>query len=135
MSPSVIALLQQARRAEKEHSLFYRALASLAERDEDAQLAEDLNGLHADEQHHLSRLSVRLVELDQPLPSLDDSTTPGGNYPDWKPIARQRELAEVVFYQGLLAHELDPQTHALIEQILVAEQLHAEALAGKYMSA
>jgi rubrerythrin len=132
---SIIERLHDARRAEKEQALFYRALASRAEDDEDAQLAEDLNGLHADEQHHLSRITVRLVELDEVLRDLGDVTAPDGGYPDWKPRAREREQQEVERYRGFLERDLDAATRALMEEILTAEEHHAGALAGKYMNA
>src|SRR5690606_27127888 len=69
-------LLHDARAAEKEQALFYRALAALAEERGDTALSERLNGLHADEQHHLSRLTARLVELNEPLADLSHVASP-----------------------------------------------------------
>lgn len=131
----LIQALRQARRAEKEQSIFYRALAARAESDNNAQLSEDLNGLHADEQHHLSRLSVRLVELGQPLDDLEGLILGVQEYPNWQPAARARERAEVDRYEKLLQESLDADTEALIREILDAERKHAESLAGKYMNA
>lgn len=135
MDRTIHDLLHAARQAEKEQALFYRALAAHAEDDRNDQLSEDLNGLHADEQHHLSRITARLVELNEVLQDLSSTVAPDGNYPDWKPGARQREQDEVARYRGLLERDLDAQTRALIEEILTAEEHHADALAGKYMSA
>ncbi len=63
MTSDLIAALEEARAAEKEQALFYRALAAEAERRGDAALSERYNELHADEQHHLARLTARLLEL------------------------------------------------------------------------
>ena len=60
---SLIEPLEQARAAEKAQALFYRALAAEAEARGNERLSERLNELHADEQHHLSRLTARLLEL------------------------------------------------------------------------
>src|SRR5687767_2541026 len=131
MNPEVISALHEARRAEKEQALFYRALAARAEDENNAQLSEDLNGLHADEQHHLSRLSVRLVELDEALEDLNSVKAPAASLPD----IREREQAEVERYTHLITLELDEPTRALVEDILTAETQHAQLLAGKFMSA
>ena len=135
MERSIIEMLHVARKAEKEQSLFYRALSAQAEEDNDAQLSDDLNGLVADEQHHLSRLTVRLVELDEVLQDLGGVAPPPGAYPDWKANARERERSEVERYRAFLERDLDPQTRTLIEDILAAEEQHADTLAGKHMSA
>ncbi len=135
MSPATLQALQQARRAEKEQALFYRALAARAEQAGDAQIADDLNGLHADEQHHLSRLSVRLLEADQQLSDLNDVVVPEVVYPEWQTWARAREQLEIQRYRRLATCELDAATAALIEEILAVERKHAQFLGGKYMSA
>src|SRR4051812_11687659 len=60
-SSDVVQSLRAARSHEKQQALFYRALAVAAEATDEATLAERLNELHADEQHHFSRLSARLL--------------------------------------------------------------------------
>jgi hypothetical protein len=52
-------------RAEKLQALFYRGACRRRRGRRRRELSERLNGLHADEQHHLSRLTVRLVELER----------------------------------------------------------------------
>ena len=56
------ALLEASRLREKAQTLFYRALAAQAIAAGDDDASERLNDLHADEQHHLSRLTARLLE-------------------------------------------------------------------------
>ena len=135
MSPDIIRELHSARRAEKEQALFYRALVTHAENAGDTQVAEDLNGLHADEQHHLSRLTVRLVEADQTVEDLGSVRMPETRYEGWETEARSRELDEIARYERIAAQLLDSLTAALIVEILNAERQHAETLGGKFMSA
>jgi rubrerythrin len=127
--------LHAARRAEKEQALFYRMLVTHAENAGNAQEAEDLNGLHADEQHHLSRLTVRLVEADQLVQDVNDVKTPKAAYPNWQDLARRRECEEIERYETIANMTLDSLTAALIAEILNVERQHAESLGGKYMSA
>lgn len=128
-------LLERARAAEKEQALFYRALAAAAEAIPDSELAERLNGLHADEQHHLSRLTVRLIEMDVDVVDLSDLQAPSARLAGWEEVAREREHAEIAFYRHAIEHTTDPQTRALFEQFLDAELHHAEQLGGKWMNA
>jgi rubrerythrin len=133
LSPAAIALLAEARAAEKAQALFYRALAAAAEERNDPALAERLNGLHADEQHHLSRLTARLVELEQRLESLDGVSAPTCDITSWESTARDRERTEVARYETLLRAPLDAQTRALLLEFLEAERLHESELGGKWM--
>ena len=135
MDDQVLQALQDARRAEKQQALFYRALAAAAEEAGHAEAAEDLNGLHADEQHHLSRITVTLVEASAALAELGATERPPVSYADWKDHARAREEAEISRYETLLTLDLDENTAALISEILAVERKHAERLGGKYMSA
>lgn len=134
-TPDVLARLARARVAEKEQALFYRALATAAEDANDAALAERLNYLLADEQHHLSRLTVRLVELAQPLEDVHDLRAPAVSLDRWEAAARVRERAEVDRYEELLALALDTRTRAMILEIVEAERGHATELGGKWMEA
>jgi rubrerythrin len=131
----VIDALHDARAEEKRQALFYRALASLAEEAEDADLAERLNGLHADEQHHLSRLSARLVELGRPLADLSSTAAPAADLRTWEAVARQREWVEIGQYVALAALELDDKTATMIREFLDAERRHEAELGGKWMRA
>jgi rubrerythrin len=131
VDPEIIQQLHAARRGEKEQALFYRELAAQAEEQENAQLSEDLNGLHADEQHHLSRLTVRLIELDEELEDLNSVRAPLGSIAD----LREREQAEVERYTHMLTLDLDAATRDLIEEILTAETQHAQTHSGKHMNA
>jgi rubrerythrin len=133
--PAVLGMLAEARVAEKAQALFYRALAAAAEEHGDSATAERLNDLHADEQHHLSRLTARLVELEQHLQSLNDVTTPVCDLSSWESTARARERSEVARYEKLLLAPLDAQTRSMILEFLEAERLHESELGGKWMGA
>ena len=135
MTPVILAELRAARAEERIQALFYRALASMAEVGDDATLAERLNGLHADEQHHLSRLSARLLELGEKLDDLGPPSIPEVGIEAWESHAREREEVEIDRYRSLLAQELDDATRAMLGEFLVAEQHHAESLGGKWMDA
>jgi rubrerythrin len=136
-SPSAAAVqaMHAARAAEKEQALFYRALAAQAEEAGDAEAVERLNGLHADEQHHLSRLSARLVELGEALDDLSDATPPAAVLRSWEAKARDREHDEAARYETLLQLDLDARTARMIDEFLDAERRHASALGGKWMQA
>jgi rubrerythrin len=135
MPAEITGLLHDARLAEKRQALFYRALAAAAEQAGDDALSERLNELHADEQHHLSRLTVRLMEMQERLPDLGAEPMPAVTLDGWEALARGREAEEIARYTHLLKHGLDEQTTSLVEQFLVAERAHEETLAGKWMSA
>ena len=135
MEKVVLAQLHAARGAEREQSLFYRALATAAEAVEDALLSERLNGLHADEQHHLSRLTARLLELGEELEALPPPSLPEVGLEAWEPLAREREQVEAERYDALLTHELDAHTRRMLSEFLAAERQHAQLLGGKFMGA
>ncbi|HEX5727598.1 MAG TPA: ferritin-like domain-containing protein [Longimicrobiaceae bacterium] len=127
--------LETAREAEKAQAVFYRSLAAEAEvRGHDA-LSERFNELHADEQHHLSRLTARLLELDAHPADLSHVRGVPEDYDHWEAVARPREEAEVRRYEALLAEELDAHTRTLLEEILDTERHHASELGGKWTPA
>jgi rubrerythrin len=128
------AALHAARAAERQQALYYRALAAVAETAGDGLASERLNGLHADEQHHLSRLTARLLELGQVAPELPHET-PAVTLDDWEHEARLREQGEVIRYEKLLALAPDEQTTHMIHEILAAERAHERELGGKWMEA
>jgi rubrerythrin len=132
---NLIAALEEARAAEKEQALFYRALAASAEERGDAALSERMNELHADEQHHLSRLTARLLELGAPLADLSGTTTDARGGADWEAAARIREEGEVLRYARMLEGEMDDATRRLLEETLDTERHHAEELGGKWTNA
>ncbi|HEX2167228.1 MAG TPA: hypothetical protein VHG09_08300 [Longimicrobiales bacterium] len=132
---AAIRLLHEARLAEKRQALFYRALAAAAEDANDDAMSERMNGLHADEQHHLSRLTVRLVEFGESVEDLSAETAPDVRLDTWEHDARGRERDEIERYERLLRAGLDERTHAMIEEFLVAERAHAGTLGGKWMGA
>ena len=127
--------LEQCRRAEKEQAIFYRKLASEAELREDVDLAQRLHDLHADEQHHLSRLTARLIELGHQPADLGDLRPAAPDLTGWEPVARAREEDEIRRYEGLLGAACDDQTRALLEEILGVERNHARELGGKWTMA
>ena len=135
MNEEVLRLLRTARAAEKEQALFYRSLTGQAEVADEPVLAERLNGLLADEQHHLSRLTARLLELGYAVDDLNDTVAPAVELSGWEVIARDREVVEVARYEGLLSADLDEETRGLVEDILNTERNHERELGGKWMMA
>lgn len=130
-----VQALRRARAAEKEQTVFYRLLAAEAEAAGRSDDAERLNELLADEQHHLSRLSARLLELGHETDDLRDVAAPDVELASWERVAREREQDEVRRYEAFAGHELDEQTARLIGEILDAERHHARVLGGKWMQA
>lgn len=130
-----IAILQEGRRRELAQALFYRALAGEASYAGDAAAAERFNELLADEQHHVSRLTARILELGgkpegegRPpslVPALDS----------WELEARRREADEVAWYEDALRGVEDRGSRSVLEEILDSERHHREGLAGKWMPA
>ena len=126
--------LEQARAAEKAQALFYRALAAEAEDRGDDAMSERFNELHADEQHHVSRLTARLLELGAPLADIANLAGETVGMEGWE-AAAPREQAEVARYERLLAGEMDDATRALLHEILDTERHHAAELGGKWTTA
>lgn len=130
------ARLEEARRREKAQTLLYRRLAALAEVEGREDEAERLNALHADEQHHLSRITARLLEDGLRPADLRDVAAPPAVLDGWEAEARRREEGEIAFYRGLLEGGGWPSpTEAVLREILAAEEHHAKELGGKWMSA
>ena len=135
LPPDAIGVLEASRVREKGQTLFYRALAAQAVAAGDDDASERLNDLHADEQHHLSRLTARLLELGRSPHDLSAVPAPGGELGVWERLAREREAEEVRWYEAAAALALDAPTHAVLIEILESERHHADALRGKWMSA
>ncbi len=129
------ARLEGLRESEKEQALFYRGLAARAEEVGDVDLAQRFHGLHADEQHHLSRLTARLLELGRRPANLDHVVPPETPLGEWEAVVRERENAESGLYRDIPVHELDEDTRALIEEILAVERRHFSELDGKWTMA
>jgi ferritin-like protein len=137
VDPGVLVEVEAARAAERSQTRFYRALALEAGLAGDAAGEERLNELHADEQHHLARLTARLLELGVTPAPLEDAD-PGATvpWPAWEGEARRREQAEVSRYERLVAEGgLDPLTLEIAREILATEKLHARNLGGKWVPA
>lgn len=135
MNATLEEALAGARRREKEQTRFYRSLAAAAEDAGRAVESERLNELHADEQHHLSRLTARMLELELALEEL-----PGGlmtvSLDGWQEEAREREAGEVERYEAILERDdLDDHTRGVLEEILDSERHHHRHLGGKWMPA
>lgn len=135
MTESVLALLEASRKKEWSQAQFYRWLAVLAQDAGDGALSERFNALLADEQHHLSRLTARILELGGGLPELGRGSNPPLELEGWEEKARGREDAEVAWYVGALTEDLDPQSNAMVREILDSEREHARELGGKWMPA
>ena len=133
-SEDIVRLLRAARVAEKQQTLFYRALAGKADEAAAPEDIEALNGLLADEQHHLSRLSARLVELGHETGAMV-AQAPPCDLASWRATARQREGAEIERYEELLRQPLDEVTGNMIRAMLATEREHARNLGGKYTEA
>jgi rubrerythrin len=132
MNDTISDALEACRRAEKEQALFYRTLAAEAEAQGNEALSERLQELHADEQHHLSRLTVRLLELGHGTPEAVPTRPPVPALDAWEDEARRREQEEVRRYEALLQQELDAATAALVQGIVEVERAHARELGGKW---
>ena len=128
-------LLGESRRREKAQTLFDRTLAAEAEMALDGATSERLNELHADEQHHLSRLTARLIELGGSPEDLRGVAAPVGRLEGWEAHARSREQGEVAWYEKVLEAPLDAPTREVIVEILDSERHHLAELRGKWMSA
>lgn len=131
----LLAILEEGRRMEKGRTLKYRALASLAEYAGDSDAAERLNALHADEQHHLSRLTARLLELGANPEELPMKAGASVDLAGWEDAAREEEAREIEWYEAQIAHVEDPETCRILREILASERLHLTHLAGKWMRA
>lgn len=132
----LISALEDARSAEKEQAHFYRTLAAEAESRGDDAMSERFNELHADEQHHVSRLTARLLELGAPLAELPQPHPSSARMDGWTAAASMREDAEVERYERLLQMDgVDADTRALLEEILETERHHVENLGGKWTTA
>jgi rubrerythrin len=136
-----VELLERARAQERAQTRFYRALAAEAELAGRARAAERLNELLADEQHHLSRVSARLLELggaraEAPAMAPRREEAVPVELEQWEEEARAREEAEVAFYLEAEADpHLDPRTRALLREIRESEEHHRRELGGKWMRA
>jgi rubrerythrin len=134
--PPYAPALHEARALEKEQAQFYRVLSSQAEERSNPEDIEALHELLADEQHHLSRLSVRLVELGEELAPLSDAIMPSDAiFDSWRDVARIRERKEIARYEEILKLELDEETARMIQSFLETERQHEVHLAGKYTDA
>ena len=131
----LIPALEEARAAEKAQAHFYRTLAAEAENRGDDAMSERFNELHADEQHHVSRLTVRLMERGVSPANLPQLPPERVEIEGWEAAAQPREEAEVRRYEALLAEETDETTAALLRQILDTERHHAAELGGKWTTA
>lgn len=135
LSGSWLERLHSARAAEKDQALYYRSLAARAEGSGRADFAERLNGLHADEQHHFSRLSARLVELGEAVEDLSAVRPAPRSLDGWEVEARRREDDEIARYTALLQLEPDARTAAMIHEFLEVERRHRSVLGGKWVQA
>jgi rubrerythrin len=131
---ALVTLLQEGRRRERAQALFYRMLAGDAESAGDAPAAERLNDLLADEQHHVSRLTARLLELGE-RPTEAEQFIEVPDLAAWQPVARVREEGEVRWYEDAVGRVDDDQTGDILREILASERHHREELAGKWMPA
>lgn len=131
----LIARLEILRRAEKEQALLYRSLAAHAE-EIDPPAAQRFHDLHADEQHHLSRLTARVLELGGRPDDLSGVFVDPGQDGDWQQVVAAREAQEIARYREELENVgADDTTHALLSEILEVEEHHARDLGGKWTMA
>lgn len=131
----VLRALEEGRLREKRQTLFYRKLAAEAEWAGQGGTAERLNELHADEQHHLSRLTARVLELGGSPEELRGIAGPEASLEGWEEVARSREDDEVRWYEAALERDLDDDSRAVLDEILASERHHRRELRGKWMSA
>ena len=132
MTEPLYAALETLRAAEKAQAAHYRRLAAIAEDEGDEATAQRLHDLHADEQHHVSRLTARLVELGQTPEDLRSPASASAGLDGWEDVARTLEREEISRYEQFLTREMDPETRSLAEGILQVEIHHRDELAGKW---
>lgn len=132
MNRDLTSGIEALRRAKKAQTVFYRRLAVEAEDGGDEAMAQRLHELHADEQHHLSRLTARLVELGHVPAEFEHPAEVEVGLDGWEPIGRQREIATIEGLEAFLRAELDPTTRALVESIVEVDRHHCERLGGKW---
>jgi len=130
-----LRVLEESREREKTQTMYYRVLAADAAAGEDAEATERLNDLHADEQHHLSRLTARVLELGHVPRDLSALAVSAGELDGWEEEAREREAEEVRWYEAVTGLDLDEATLVVLGEILVSERHHLRDLRGKWMSA
>lgn len=127
-------LLREGRGRERAQALFYRFLAGDAEMTGNVEAAERLNGLLADEQHHVSRLTARLLEMGEE-PGQDTPESPTTSLAHWEAAARAREEEEVRWYERAIETVEDDETLRTLKEILNSERHHLADLGGKWMPA
>jgi rubrerythrin len=125
-------MLESLRRAEKEQALLYRRLGALAEAADDGDLAQRFHDLHADEQHHLSRLTARLLELGGRPVDLGDVRAASATLEGWEALVHERETLEVRRYREAIQRQADDVTRSLLSDILGVEEQHLTGLGGKW---
>jgi len=135
MSGPQVSAIEAMRLAEKAQAMFYRRLAALAEVENRPDEAQRLHDLHADEQHHLSRLSALLIEMGETPADVGSARAPEVSLEGWEEEARRREQEEVDAWERFLAADLDAHSRALAESIIEVERLHRDQLGGKWTMA
>lgn len=129
---SPIPQLEILRKAEKEQALVYRDLAARAEESGDPELAQRFHDLHADEQHHLSRLTARILELGGMPADLGGVSFEPIPLTEWQESIREREEREIRRYHEMLDEITDGVTRALLDGIVEVEAQHVVELGGKW---
>ncbi len=137
------AFLLETRRREKSQTRIYRHLAALAANADDVEAIDRLNELHADEQHHLSRITARLLEFGYSSDQITelDSGAPKTNltlpasHENWTEVAETLERMEIEWYERSAEVEMDPRTRAIVQEIVESERHHLLHLGGKWMPA
>jgi len=135
LDQDALQALHALRAAEREQAQHYRDLIVRAEAAGATDVAERLSGLQADEQHHFSRLTARLLELGEEVADPPPRARPPVAFEQWEAVSRAREADEVSRYRALLARPLDAVTAALAREILDVELQHEKVLGGKWMCA
>lgn len=135
MAEQTVALLESCRKRERMQTQFYRGLVALAQEAGDAGLSERFNELLADEQHHLSRVTARILELGGIPGTFQDPLPAAPSLEEWEKEASVREEEEVAWYSGALTKALDDRSKEILREILISEREHARALGGKWISA
>ncbi len=131
----LLELLRRGAARERAHARWYRTLSTRAEVAGDAAAAERLNELLADEQHHVSRLTARLLELGGAPGERGGAAAPEVELEGWEEEARRREEEEVAWYEDALEEVDDEPTRAVLAEILESERHHLAEVGGKWMAA
>jgi hypothetical protein len=146
----LVEALESLRALSKQQAALYRLLAGYAEDAGNPELAQRFHDLHADEQHHFSRLTARVLELGAKPGRIDEDRLAGGAlgeiersgipfgvgiFAGWEELVRRLEEREMGDFRSFPLEKADGKTRVLIEEIIAVEAHQFAELGGKWTKA